>query len=347
MRHFWQWFRGYLQVCLRGRQVNRFLNLCSRNGIPLWKISYDFERMVRVHIRLQDFYLLKPYLKKTKTHMQILNKRGFPFWCHRHRKLKWVFVFLSICIGMLFYSRLYVWDIKILGNEKIATYVLQQYLEENNITIGKMCKDIDCTSVEYMLRKDFQQLGWVSVYFDKTSLCIEIKESLYDKFVDYPVKDGRAYHLTANKDACIDSIVTQAGTPLVTAGMQVKKGDILVLGQCEILDDIGEVKEILNVRAKALVYGDVTYTFLSPFNEMEILGTKIAGTYSDKMMETFANQKLYQFVEKLEENGVIILDKNVMIDKKDKNIVFMGIVNAREQIGINIPMEEVWEYESE
>ena len=64
-------------------------------------------------------------------------------------------------------------------------------------------------------------------------------------------------------------------------------------------------------------------------------------------MEAFANQKLYQFVEKLEENGVIILDKNVMIDKKKKNIVFMGIVNAREQIGINIPMEEVWEYESE
>lgn len=347
MRHFWQWFRGYLQVCLRGRQVNRFLNLCSRNGIPLWRITYDLERMVNVHVRLQDFYILKPYLKKTKTHLRIINKRGFPFWCYRHPRLKWTLVCLCFCIAMFFYSRLYIWDIQITGNDRISTYMLQQYLEENDITTGKKSSDIDCSNIEYLLRKEFKQLGWVSVYCDKTSLCIEIKESLYDKFEDFPVKDGMAYHLTANKDAYIDSIVTQAGTPVVTAGMQVKKGDILVLGQCEILDDIGEVKEILNVQAKAIVYGDVTYSFLSPLNEMEILGAKIAGIYSDKTIKTYANQKMYHFIEKLEENGVIILGKNVMIDKKDKNIVIMGFVNAREQIGINIPVEEVWEHESE
>ena len=347
MRHFWQWFRGYLQVCLRGRQVNRFLNLCSRNGIPLWRISYDFERMVRAHIRLQDFYLLKPYLKKTKTHLHILNKKGFPFWCYRHPRLKWMLVCLCFCIGVFFYSRLYIWDVQISGNVRIPTYELQQYLEENDISTGKKCSNVDCSNVEYLLRREFSQLGWVSVYFDNTSLCIEIKESLYDKFENYPVENGRAYHLTANKDAIIDSIVTQAGTPVVTAGMQVKKGDILVLGQCEIFDDIGEIKEILKVQAKAVVYGDVTYTFLSKLNEMEILGAKIAGVYSDKLLEVYANQELYEFIEKLEENGVIILDKNVMIDKKENNIVFMGFINAREQIGINIPVEEVWENESE
>ena len=347
MRHFWQWFRGYIQICLRGRQINRFLNLCSRNEIPLWRISYDLDRMVRAHIRLQDFYSLKPFLKKTKTHLQILNKKGFPFWCYRHPRLKWMIVFLSFLIGILFYSRLYVWDIQISGNNRISTHTLRQYLEENNITTGTKSEDINCTNVEFMLRKEFNQLGWVSVYLDKTTLCIEIKESLYDKFEDYPIKDGKAYHLTANKDACIDSIITQAGTPVVIAGMHVKKGDILVLGQCEILDDIGEVKEILNVQAKALVYGDVSYTFISPLTEIEILGAKIADVYSDKIVKIYANQKLYQFTENLKRNGVIILDKNVMIDKKEKNIVFMGFINAREQIGINIPVEEVWEYESE
>ena len=347
MRHFLQWFCGYLQVCLRGKQVNRFLNLCSRNGIPLWHISYDLERKVRVHIRLKDFYSLKPYLKKTKTHLRIINKRGFPFWCYRHPRLKWMLIMLFVTIGISFYSFTFVWNIQISGNEKVTTQELKRYLEENNISVGKKCKEINCTDIEYSLRKEFQQIGWVSVFLDNTTLCIEIKESLYDEFHDYPIDDGRAYHLTSNKDAVIDSIVTQSGKPVVTAGMHVKKGDVLVLGQCEIFDDIGEVKEVLNVQAQALIYGDVIYTFFSGLNEMEILSLKLSGTYNDKMLESIAYQKLYQYIEILQENGVIILDKNVMIDKKEKNIVFKGYIKAREQIGINIPVEEVWEYESE
>ena len=347
MRHLWQWFCGYVQLHLSGRQVNRFLNLCSRNGISLWRISYDLNRMVRVHVGLKDFYHMKPYLRKTKTHLRIINRKGFPFWCHRHPRLKWMFLvaFCGLCTA--FYSYTYVWDIQISGNEKVSTYELLEYLEEQDVTVGKKRASIDCAGVEYLLRHNFSQLGWVSVYMDHTSLCIEVKESLYDKFDDFPVEDGRAYHMVANKDALIYSIITRSGTALVKEQMSVKKGDILVLGQCEIYDDIGEIKEIMQVYAEALIYGDVSYYFAEPLTEIEILSLKLSGLYSDEMLEFLANQKMYQFLEKLQENGVIILDKNVMIDKKEKNIVFIGEVKVREQIGINIPAEEVWEYEFE
>ena len=58
MRHLWQWICGYICVCIKGRQVNRFLNLCSRNGIHLWRINYDIEHVLRDNIRLKDFYEL-------------------------------------------------------------------------------------------------------------------------------------------------------------------------------------------------------------------------------------------------------------------------------------------------
>ena len=347
MRHIWQWFHGYLLVCLRGRQINRFLNICSKNGIALWKITYDLERKVRVHIRLKDFYVLKPYLKKTKTHLRILHKKGFPFWCHRHPRLKWMLVVFSIVFALFLYSRTYIWDIQIYGNDKIATIELRQCLEANDVLVGKRSKEIDCSKVEYLLRQEFQELGWVSVYRNKTTLCIDIKESLYGEFDNYPLEDNKGYHLIANKDAHIDSIVTLAGTPMVIAGEEVKKGDILVRGECEIFDDIGEIKEVLHVQAQAVVYADVKYPFFSQLNEMEILSVKIAGNDIHTALNGIANQKLFQFLRKLEENGVIILDKNVMIDKKVKNIVFKGIVKAREQIGINIPVEEVLKNESE
>ena len=347
MRHFIQWLCGYIQVCLRGRQINRFLNLCSKNGIALWRISYDLSRNVRAHVRLKDFYYLKPYLKKTKTQLRILKRKGFPFWCYRHPRLKWMLfgAFFALCI--LIYSFSFVWEIKISGNFQITNAQLMHYLNEQEIITGKKRKDINCTEIEYLLRQNFDSLSWVSVYLDHTSLCIEIKESLYDEFLDYPIEDGRQYDLVANKDAYIYSMVTRSGTPAVKERMSVKKGDILVIGKCEIYDDIGEIKDTLKVCADALIFADVTYEFIEPLSEIEIVSLRLTDSYSNRRLYAIAEWKLNEFVEKLEQNGVIILDKNVKIDRIENRIVFSGEIKAREQIGINIPVEEVWEYEFE
>ena len=221
------------------------------------------------------------------------------------------------------------------------------YLNEQEIITGKKRKDINCTEIEYLLRQNFDSLSWVSVYLDHTSLCIEIKESLYDEFLDYPIEDGRQYDLVANKDAYIYSMVTRSGTPAVKERMSVKKGDILVIGKCEIYDDIGEIKDTLKVCADALIFADVTYEFIEPLSEIEIVSLRLTDSYSNRRLYAIAEWKLNEFVEKLEQNGVIILDKNVKIDRIENRLVFSGEIKAREQIGINIPVEEVWEYEFE
>ncbi len=347
MRHLWQWFCGYVCILLKGRQVNRFLNLCSRNGISFWKISYGIEQTVRAHISLKTFYLLKPYLRKTKTRLKIVGRRGFPFWCHRHPKLKWLLVVLAFLLCLVCYSYSFIWDIKIQGNTKVSSYALEKFLLEQNISTGLKRDEIDCANIEYLLRQNFDQLGWVSVYFDHTNLCIDVKESLYDTYDDIPIIEDRQYNLITDKDAYIYSIVTRAGTAVVKEGSYVKQGDILVLGQYQVLDDAGEVKSVQNVFAEALIYGDVEYYFCTTLTEMEILSLKISGLYSDKMIEEIAEEKLNDFVKKLEQNDVIILDKNVMINKEEKNIVFWMQIKAREQIGINVPVEEIREYEFE
>ena len=347
MRHFWQWLCGYICVCVNGRQVNRFLNLCSRNGIHLWRITYDVGQSVRVNLRLRDFYDLRPYLRKTKTRMRIISKRGFPFWCHRHPRLKWFFCFCFalVCVG--FYSLNFVWSIEVKGNAKVSTQDIMEYLLENEIEAGIKKEAVDCSGVELLLREEFHQLGWVSVYFERTNLCIEVKESLYDTVEHSEVEYGRMYNLVANKDAVITSIVTRAGKAVVKKGQLVKKGDILVLGQNEIYDDNGEVKDTLYFTADALIYGDVVYDIEIPISEIEILSCKLAGSQDDGVLYGMANRKLAFYLDKLEENGVIILDKSVKIEKNEKNICFRAKIYAREQIGIETPAEEVRENEFE
>ncbi len=346
MRRLFRWFFGYVQVGLSGRQVNRFLNLCSRNGISLWNVKHDLKHNIRVLFRLRDFYYLKPFLRKTKTKMWITARRGFPFWCHRHPRLKWFPVFVLAVIGLTIYSSTFIWDIRIEGNERISDRQLLQLLEEHEIEVGQKSSLVDCAQLEYDIREAFSDIGWVSVYMKQTNLFIEVRESLYDEHEDYTA-DGKRYDLIANKDAYIYSMVTRTGTAVVQQGMSVEKGETLVEGRCEILDDAGLVKDVLQLKAEAEILGNVTYFYMEPLTEIEIMAMKIADTYSDKRLYYTGIIKMNRFLENLEENGVIILDKSVMIDKNEKSIAFRGNILTREEIGINIRVEEVTEYELE
>ncbi len=347
MRHFWQWLCGYACILLRGRQINRFLNLCSRNGIRLWKISSNIEHTVYVYVGRKDIYYLKPYLRKTKTRFKIISKKGFPFWCHKHPYLKWMCVAIFVVLFGFWYSFNFVWQIEIHGNDRVSTHELTQFLEVQNIKTGIKKENIDCSGLENQLRQNFDEFGWVSVSIHKTKLSIQVRESLYEKYEETPIQLGMQYDLIADRDGQIVSIVTREGTALVKKGQFVKTGQCLVVGQCEILDDAGTTKEILKLCADALIVADVKREIRIPFTEMEFLSLKIADCATDEMLFFYANQKIDQIIKKIAENGVIILDKNVMIDKEEKNIVFIGEILTREQIGINIPVEEQIDYEFE
>lgn len=347
MRHIWQWLCGYICVSIHGRQVNRFLNLCSRNGIHLWRIRYYLEHEIHAYLKFRDFYELKPYLRKTKTHLKIISKKGFPFWCYRHPKLKW---FLCICVFGLciaIYSLNFIWNIEIKGNNKLTSEEILSCLHACNVSVGQKKEHIDCSGIEVILREHFDELGWVSVYFDKTILYVEVKEALYNEFEESDIEEGKQFDLVANKDAKIISIVTRKGKAAVEKDQDVKKGDVLVLGQNEIYDDTGAVKDILYFKADAQIYGDVIYKYVIPISELELVSLRIAGDIDENRLLHIGYQKTASYIKKLEDADVFILDQNVIVQKEERNICFLVTIYAREQIGINIPVEDVLKHESE
>ena len=76
----------------------------------------------------------------------------------------------------------YIWNIEIVGNSKISTTEILELISADEL-VGKKKKAVDCTDIEYKLREEYNQMGWVSVFVDHTNLCIYIKESLYDEYV--------------------------------------------------------------------------------------------------------------------------------------------------------------------
>lgn len=363
----------------------------------MWGVESKDQTRYVFCICLSDLYELRPLLRKTRVRFVIKRKAGLPFFLHRYRARKvFAAVLAAMCIVIFFMSHR-IWRIEVVGNSSIGKDTVLDYLEERDIVYGISADSIDNDALELALRQDFDAVIWASVYEEGTKLVVSLQEKLATE--EAAASADVCMDLVADKDAVIASIITRTGLAAVKAGDTVKKGDILVCGRQEILDDNGEVKEYYYQSADADImcyvsydYEDwipsqmitsqktgeertrfflriMDYQFTSPklhadydcFETLEdtqqlclmksfylpvyfgkIQDIELEKQVSEVSMEeakVLALENFNQFLEDLEENGVIIQDKNVMIEKIGEKYHVYGQVDVCEKVTAKAPTE--------
>lgn len=233
-----QYLSGYLVIRIEGYSPERFLNLCSHHGIYLWSLR-PCGHAYEMRISVKGFRRLKPIIRKTGTKIIIKERRGFPFFLHKYRKRKIFFGGIFFCIITLYILSMFVWNIHIEGNQRRTDEVILEFLETQGITHGMLRTSVDCSRIVKDIRKEYNDIIWVSAYMEGTRLMIQVKENqdtIAEKEKLTPPVD-----IIADKDGIIQSIITRKGVPLVHEGDEVKKGDVLVSGTVEVLNDAQEI----------------------------------------------------------------------------------------------------------
>lgn len=393
-----KYFKGYVYVRLTGYAPERFLNLCGNRDILIWNLK-PCEDGYEFCISVDGFRELKPILKKTRTKVKIIKKTGLPFGVYHYRKRK------VFCGGLLLFAILlyllsgYVWNIEVNGNSYLSEETILDFLKEENAAFGSKIKDLDCAALEEDLRSKYSEVIWTSIKIYGTKMTVDIQENLLPE-EEYQQKDDKVYDIVAAKDGVIKKMVTRNGTPLVAAGAEVKKGDTLVSGQVEIVDDNGEVSQYLYHSADADILAEVVYpyqneikktyvdkeytgaektdyqlrvfgvTIKNPFfhkNEDSLYETvaeeqqfhftdnfylpvflvkqtykeykNVEKTYTEKQVKALASENLKNYIKDLEEKGIQIIGKNVMIVKTKQSYVAKGTIKAYESIVSHTPTE--------
>lgn len=403
MRKLFLFLEGYVKVMVYGRQAGRFINLCAKGDIKIWQVQPKEEDSFCFYMKYQDVWNIKPFLRKTRCRIRIIEKRGLPFGLFRYRK-RILFPIAFLLVVLLFgYCSRFIWRIELIGNDRISGETLFEYLEKKNAFLGEKSSRVSCEELELSLRKDFEEIIWATVYVEGTVLVVQVQEKLpmEEKKLEENNLEEKidCSNIVAAKDAVIYSVITRAGTASVQAGDIIKAGDLLVTGTQEIKDDAGEVKSYVNQRAKADIIGEVVYQYEDSI-PIEITETKYKNsrkksffleikekrftlpvpgkkyeeeelkttTYqmrltkqfylpvyfgyeeafeveeetkirSEEELLTLAEKNFLKFLSNLEENGVLIIDKNVMINKVGSNYVAKGTIRTREPIGKEVPVE--------
>lgn len=273
------YFTGRLKIIVAGDYVERFINMCSHHQIEFWELKpcgHEYE----MYILVSDFRKLGPYIKKTKSKVRIKEREGFPFFLHRNRKRGCFLLCTMLCMFLLYASTFYIWGIEFEGNLYCTEEVLLEELENEDILLGMRKEKVDCNKITSMLRKKFDNITWASAYIEGTKLMIHVKENNEQEYLAEESAPGK--NIVAECDGTIIDIVTRVGTPMVHSGDEVKKGDILVSGMVDIMNDAGEVMESQMVSPEADIKAETILAY-----EEELLLSHNKKNYTEKKKRIF------------------------------------------------------------
>lgn len=230
-----------IKLELSGNFVERFINICRHHKIYFKEIHFHNNKYIAI-IYAKDFFRLKEYNKETKVHIKIIEKTGFIFW-YKNNAGRYAFVLgLIIFAGIMMFLSKFIWRIEINGNFHYPTEEISEYLEIEGIHKGSKISMISEDELESKIRKNFDDIIWVSVSIEGTKLTIDVKEN---NTVNSKADKAIPRDIVAAKDGIIKSIYVRNGTAIVKPGDVVKAGDILITSKVTCMNESNEEKKII------------------------------------------------------------------------------------------------------
>ena len=149
-----RWFGGILHVHARGRDVERFVNLCRNHGIFVWGIAWDEAGDgIFFYISLRDFYRLRKIVRKSKVFPVVKGRIGFPFLVCYMKEHWSCFAGMLCCFFAILLLSGRIWSIEVSGQSYHTAESIIKYLDKKGVYGGMAKADLSPVGVRELLRK--------------------------------------------------------------------------------------------------------------------------------------------------------------------------------------------------
>lgn len=288
---------GYVKAEVYGFAPERFMNLIIKNDIVIWDVISTNQGYI-FYTGRKNLLKMKPFLQKTNMKIKLLEKRGLPYFFKQQKKRVAFPIGFLMFITILYLLSLFVWEVKVTGEDTLVAEGVLKQIEKNYISLGTLKSNVDCSDLEENLRKDFAEISWISCELKGTVLIVYLEEGMLPEKNDKQKKPG---DLVAAKDAVITKMITRQGTPLVKMNDTVKKGDILISGTIYIYDDNNEVMETSYIAADGDIYGTTNYVY-EDYIELKYYKKNYSDKSKTHIIFYFMDYCMTPFIPKMDTN---------------------------------------------
>lgn len=293
---------GVVTVQIEGFFTERFINLCRTNNVKIWNVRNITSGLVSFDIYISEFKKLRKIAKKTKCKVKIKSKKGIYFFAFKYRKRK-LFIILAILliISVCTFSN-FIWNIKIVGNEKVDSETIYKSLKNSGFKVGKLKVGTQKSEIANKVRADIPEISWLGIDFSGTTAYVKVIEKT--KISDENIQENANGDIVAIKNGIITKIIPENGTALYKEGSYVEEGMKLIEGKI-----YSKILEERAVSAKGIVMANVEYSFEKEY-------------YYNIFEKVYNNKKRWSV-------GITINSKEYMINYLNKSLKYDKIKKSK------------------
>ncbi len=249
----YQFVRGTLRIEVTGSYPERFLNVCSRSGIPFWDLEPVDVGKFRVNVYASDFSYLHRFAAKCKCRARILEKKGLRFTARRARPRS------ALLAGAVLFFLLYVsfsnfiWTFEVTGCETVSPVRVLSVLRQEGVYPGVLASDVHPEALRNRALLKLQELSWLTVTVQGTHAVVDVRERIEKPTL---VDPKLPCDVVATESGLVESVIARAGQPVKKQYDLVEAGDILISHSVPITYS----EESRTVHARGEVYARVWHT---------------------------------------------------------------------------------------
>ena len=347
---------GYVNILVEGFFTERFINTCINRNIFLFNIKRDKSTIIYANVGIFDFKNVVKIAKQSKCRVKIQRKSGLPFLFNRYKKRKIFAIALVSIICVIIYLSNFIWNIEIVGTDKINQNELIKTINSEGLTIGKLKRKVDLKSIINKIRLDRKDIAWIGIDLKGTNAIVKVVEADAKPEI---IKEDEYCNIVSDKEASIIKVNAQNGTVLVKEGDVVKKGTPLIAGWMEgkytgtrYVHAEGSVEAKVWYSHKERIYykqeeklrtGNEEKKYTLNINNFEINLYKKLSNFENydtikeqKKLKLFSN--LYLPAGLIISNNYEVVNNNIVYNQDEAKEI--GIVKSKEELDKNLKSKE-------
>ncbi len=347
---------GYVNILVEGFFTERFINTCINKNIFLFNIKRDKSTIIYANVGIFDFKNVVKIAKQSKCRVKIQRKSGLPFLFNRYKKRKIFAIALVSIICVIIYLSNFIWNIEIIGTDKINQNELIKTINSEGLTIGKLKRKVDLKSIINKIRLDRKDIAWIGIDLKGTNAIVKVVEADAKPEI---IKEDEYCNIVSDKEASIIKVNAQNGTVLVKEGDVVKKGTPLIAGWMEgkytgtrYVHAEGSVEAKVWYSHKERIYykqeeklrtGNEEKKYTLNINNFEINLYKKLSNFENydtikeqKKLKLFSN--LYLPAGLIISNNYEVVNNNIVYNQDEAKEI--GIVKSKEELDKNLKSKE-------
>ncbi len=223
---------GYVQFSASGGFTERFINLCSLEGIPLWNLKPETNRITAC-TSINGYLSIKKSAVRSGMRLKVLRRRGLPFFLDKYRRRSGLLIGFVLFLAVISLMSSMVWTININGNSVTTNEEILTVLAEAGLEPGVFSDRLNAAEIRFFALSRLENVTYIAINLMGSAVNVEVTERTP---VPQLISSDAPCDVVSAVDGQIAVLEVYEGTKMYKPGEAVRAGDVLAGGFVELAD---------------------------------------------------------------------------------------------------------------